>query len=83
MDILKYVHLKNSWGYLKMADEIIRELWRIKDSIANEYNCDVKAFIAHLRGKKHEGDQRVVDLRSMKQTTEQSAQADRQQHSAL
>ena len=59
-----------------MADEIIKELWRIKDSISKEYHCDVKAFVSYLRGKKHEGDQRVVDLRSSKQTAEQDAQAD-------
>ena len=58
-----------------MADEIIKELWRIKDIISNEYNCDVKAFVAHLRDKKHEGDRQVVDLRSLKQTAEQDAQA--------
>ena len=71
MDILKYVHLKNSWEYMKMADEIIKELWKIKDGIANEHGCDVKALAAHLRAKKHQGDQQVVDLRSMKQTAEQ------------
>ena len=59
-----------------MADKIINELWRIKDSISNEYNCDVKAFVEHLRGKNHEGDHRIVDLRSMKKTAKQGAQAD-------
>lgn len=59
-----------------MADEIIKELWKIKDAIANEYGCDVKALVAHLRAKKHEGDTQVVDLRSMKRTAEQRAQAD-------
>ena len=83
MDTLKYVHLKNSWEYMKMADEIIKELWKIKDGIANEHGCDVKALAAHLRAKKHQGDQQVVDLRSMKQTAEQGAQADRQQHGPI
>ena len=82
-DILKFVHLKNLWGYLKMADEIIKELWKIKDGIANEHRYDVKALVDHLRAKKHKADQQVVDLRSMKQTTEQGAQADRQQHGTL
>ena len=76
MDIPKYARLKNSWGYLKMADEIIKELWEIKDAIANEYGCDVKALVAHLRAKKHEGDKQAVDLRSIKQTAEQRAQTD-------
>lgn len=39
-----------------MADEIIKELWKIKDAIAKEYGCDVKSLVAHLRAKKHEGD---------------------------
>ncbi|MCG2739208.1 MAG: hypothetical protein L6300_03090 [Syntrophaceae bacterium] len=48
-----------------MTDEIIKELWKIKDGIANEYGCDVKSLVAYLRAKKHEGDQQVVDLRWM------------------
>ena len=75
--ILKYAHVKNSWGYLKITDEIIKELWKIKDVIANEYGCDVKALVAYLRAKKHEGDQQVVDLRAMKQTAEQKVGLDR------
>ncbi len=27
-----------------MSDEIIRELWRIKDEIAKEFNCDIDAL---------------------------------------
>ena len=53
---------------MKMADEIIRELWKIKDAIADEYGCDVKAYVAHLRAKKHTTDRQVVDLRSLKKT---------------
>ncbi len=66
-----------------MADEIIKELWKIKDGIANEYGCDVKALVAYLQAKKREGDHQVVDLRHVKKTAEQGAQADRQQDSAL
>ena len=66
-----------------MGDEIIKELWKIKDGIAKEHVYDVKALVAHLRSKKHKPDQQVVDLRSMKQTTEQGAQAERKQQSTL
>jgi len=59
-----------------MADEIIKELWKIKDAIANEYHCDVKALVTYLRAKKHEADEQLVDLRSIKQTAEQRVQAD-------
>ena len=61
---------------MKMADEILKELWKIKDTIANEYGCDVKALATHLRTKKHEGEQQVVDLRYMKQTAEQTSAPD-------
>ena len=64
MNILRYAHLKNSWGVLEMADEIIKELWGIKDKMAGEYGYDVKALVDHLRKKKHREDQPVVDLRS-------------------
>ena len=59
-----------------MADEIIKELWKIKDAIANEYGYDVRALVAHLRAKKHEDDKQAVDLRSIKQRAEQRAQTD-------
>ena len=59
-----------------MADDIMRELWRIKDTIAAEYGCDVKALVAHLRSKTLEGDKQIVDLRSVRQTAQQAAQTD-------
>jgi hypothetical protein len=68
---------------MQMADEIIKELWKIKDNIADEYGCDVKALVAHLRNKKHGGDRQTVDLRSMKQTAEHGAQADRHQRGTI
>jgi len=44
-----------------MSDEIIEELWRIKDSIAREHGNDVRKLAAYLRdGKRceHSGPQR-------------------------
>jgi hypothetical protein len=61
---------------MKMADEIIKELWKIKDSIANKYGYDVKALVAHLRAKEHRGEEPVVNLRYIKQTAEQTSTAD-------
>jgi len=58
-----------------MADEIIKELWKIKDDMADEYGCDVKALGPHLRNKEHAEDSRV-DLRSVKKTAEQTTQAE-------
>jgi len=58
-----------------MADEIVKELWKIKDDMASEYGYDVKALVAHLRGKKHAGHDRV-DLRSVKKIPAQEIQTD-------
>lgn len=32
-----------------MADEIIEELWRVKDEIAREHGYDIRRLGAHLR----------------------------------
>jgi hypothetical protein len=74
MDIPKYARLKSFWGYMKMADEIIEELWRIKDAIANEYGCDLKALVTHSQAKKQEEHRQVVHLQSIKPTAEPAAQ---------
>jgi hypothetical protein len=63
---------------MAMPDEIIEELWRIKDTIAEEHGCDVKALVAHLKRRKHGAGQQPIDLRAMKLTAEQDAQAGRQ-----
>ena len=49
-----------------MADEIIKELWRIKASIAQEHGYDIEALVAHLKTRKRPVGQRVVDLRDRK-----------------
>jgi len=61
---------------MKMADEIITELWKVKDAIAKEHNCDVKAFVAYLGTKKPEGNNRAVDLRLTKQAAKRNNTAD-------
>ena len=35
-----------------MSDEVIRELWSVKDSMAQEHGHDVRGLAAHLQGKK-------------------------------
>ena len=32
-----------------MYDEVIRELWQVKDSIARENGYDIETLVAHLR----------------------------------
>ena len=54
-----------------MADEITEELWKIKDSITEEYAGDARALVAHLRTRKHRGDEQTVDLRGAKPIAEQ------------
>lgn len=49
-----------------MTDEIIEELWQIKDGIAREYGYDVDALVAHLKAQALSPGQRVVDLRAMR-----------------
>jgi hypothetical protein len=56
-----------------MSDEIIKELWQIKDSIAREHGYDLEALVAHLRTKKRPKGQRVVDLHAIRGAAEQDA----------
>lgn len=58
-----------------MSDEIIEELWRIKDLIAREHGYDVEALVTHLQTKKRPAGQRVVDLRTMSGATDQDPPA--------
>ena len=46
-----------------MPDEIIKELWEIKDSIAREHGYDIDRLVAYLRATKRPAGQPVVDLR--------------------
>ena len=59
-----------------MSDEIIKELWQIKDSIAREHDYDIEALVAHLQTKKRPEGQQVVDLRAIKEANEQGTPAD-------
>ena len=56
-----------------MNDEIITEVWKVKDAIAREYRCNVKSLVAHLRAKKHTPENQVVDLRAIKLAAEKNA----------
>ena len=56
-----------------MPDEIIKELWQIKDSIAREHGFDIEALVAHLQTRKRPEGQRVVDLRALRGTAKGDA----------
>lgn len=70
---------KNLWGWTKMADEIIEELWKIKDGIAREYGYNVDALVAHLKTKGRSAGQKAVDLRT-KKTSGQKGKTKKQRH---
>lgn len=53
-----------------MADEIIRELWQIKDDIASKHNYDLKKLVKYLQQKERNEKHGRVDLQAMKNATE-------------
>ncbi len=57
-----------------MADEIIQELWRIKDEIAREYDYDLDALVAHLRDKSRKSGHSTADLGSARAQAERGAE---------
>jgi hypothetical protein len=59
-----------------MADEIIRELWQIKDAIAREFDYNVEALVAHLRSAESRSDRTVVDLHLPARRAEPGASPD-------
>ena len=60
-----------------MPDELIEELWQIKDGIAREHGYDVDALVAHLRTWERMESRRVVDLRAARGAADYSAPAKR------
>lgn len=60
---------------LTMCNEIIEELWQIKDRMAQEYGYDIDVFVAHLQSQKQAEGRRVVDLHAMREATAQDASA--------
>ena len=55
-----------------MSDEIIRELWRIKDSISEEHGHDAKALVAYLQSRKWTEGRKVVNLGAMKKRVDRA-----------
>lgn len=50
-----------------MPDEVIEELWRVKDDMARECGYDVARLIADLQVRQvREGEHRIVDLHAMR-----------------
>ena len=72
MTALKFALHKNLWEGITMSDEIIQELWEIKDGMAQEYGHDLDAFVAHLQSRQRTADQKIADLQAMKKAGEQT-----------
>jgi hypothetical protein len=45
-----------------MKNEIIQEVWKVKDAISAKHRYDVKRLVAHLRSEQKSQGTRVVDL---------------------
>lgn len=56
-----------------IPDELIEELWQIKDSIAQEHGYDIEAFVAHLRLWERMESRRVMDLCAAREAAEHCA----------
>ena len=59
-----------------MSDEIIEELWRIKDGIAREHGHDVERLAAGLGAGNRRPGRRVVNLRAVRDARERGASAE-------
>ena len=62
-----------------MADEIITELWQIKDRIAKEQGYDIEKLVAYLASRERPAGQRVVDLCAQRRAADRDAWGDRHQ----
>ena len=60
-----------------MPDELIEELWQIKDCIAREHGYDVDALVAHLRTQERMESRQVVDLHAAREAAEYGASGKR------
>ena len=45
-----------------MTDEIIQEVWQIKDEYARQFNYDPEALAVELRKRQKESGRRIVNL---------------------
>ena len=58
-----------------MADEVIEELWQIKEAMAQEYGYDVTRLAADLQRRQQEEAHRIVDLRALREADDQEEPA--------
>lgn len=53
-----------------MTDEIIKELWEIKDNIAKEYGYNIDALVTYFQEQGNAKGRQVIDLRARKNSAE-------------
>ncbi len=58
-----------------MADEVIEELWEIKEAMAQEYGYDVTRLAADPQRRQQEEAHRIVDLRALREADNQQEPA--------
>jgi hypothetical protein len=58
-----------------MTDEIIQEVWRVKDELAKRFNYDIDALATELRRRQENSGRKVVNLE--KEAAEQTASLSR------
>ena len=56
-----------------MPDELIEELWQIKDSIAREHGYDIDALVARLQMRERMESRRVADLSAAREAADYGA----------
>ena len=75
-----------------MNDEIIREIWQIKDAIGKEFNYNLRSMGAELKRRQNAKGKQIVDLSlkrkkrqriSLKHMAEQLDQADHKSRTDL
>ena len=49
-----------------MSDDVIEELWRVKDDMAREHGYDAARLAAAIQSSQGEEGHRVVDLRALR-----------------
>ena len=61
-----------------MPDQVIKELWEIKDAVAHEHEYDIDALVSSLREKSRSRGHRTVNL---ERETESGSRERRPDHS--
>lgn len=61
-----------------MADEIIREVWQIKDEIARENGNDIDRLVAYFRSRPRLPGERYIDLSDSGNDTRREGSAESQ-----